>query len=161
MPSPPKALLYRDFRAPTLFFLAPSPTTGSHGPVQARTVFGHFPAIPDRAAPAFGRAFRIAQPFKDPKSGRFFVSFSYRDKRYKRSTGSTSLSAAKRAQRIIDGRVAQLKAGLASLPAGVKAEEFVLDNKETADEPSESLTVAGSIEQYLKEASSPPAKAAP
>jgi integrase len=102
----------------------------------------------------------MAQPFKDPKSGRFFVSFSYRNKRYKRSTGSSSLATARRAQRIIDGRVSQLKAGLASLPAGVKVEEFVFDDKQTPDEPSEALTVAGFIDQYLQEASSPPAKAA-
>jgi len=100
----------------------------------------------------------MAQPFKDPKSGNFFVSFSYRNKRYKRSTGSSSLAAAKRTQRIIDGRASQLKAGLVSLPAGVKVEEFVFDNKLTPDEPSESLTVGGFIDQYLQEAA-PPAKA--
>ena len=46
-----------------------------------------------------------------------------------------------------------------SLSAGVKVEEFVFDSKQRPDEPSQSVTVAGFIEQYLQEAA-PPAKAA-
>jgi len=101
----------------------------------------------------------MPDPFVEPKSGNYFVSFSHMGKRYKRSTGSAGLSAARRAQRIIDGRVAQLKAGLVTLPAGVGLPEFVFDGRTEPDIQDEPHYFTRFVDDYLRE-SAPPAKAA-
>ncbi len=102
----------------------------------------------------------MAKPFKDAKSGNYFVSFSFKAKRYKRTTASASLAEAKRTQRIIDGKVAQLKAGLLRVPDGVGAADFVFDGKTApeGDGEGEGLSLGEFIEAYLKEAA-PPNKA--
>jgi hypothetical protein len=58
----------------------------------------------------------MPKPYLDANSGNYFVSFSLKGKRYKRSTGSSRQAEARRAQRIVDGRLGQLKAGLAQVP---------------------------------------------
>ena len=73
----------------------------------------------------------MAQPFREAKSGNYFVSFSLEGKRYKRSTGSRNLADARRAQGIIGGRVSQLKAGLTQVPEGVTVEDFIFEGRTT------------------------------
>ena len=46
----------------------------------------------------------MAKPFLDAKSAICFLSFSFKGKRHKRSTGSPRLADAQRAQRVIDGQ---------------------------------------------------------
>jgi len=101
----------------------------------------------------------MPDPFREPKSGNYFMSFSYLGKRYKRSTGSEDLGAARRAQKIVDGRVAQLKAGLVAVPAGVPLAEFVFDGRTEPDAPEERHDLTRFVDGYLRE-SAPPAKAA-
>ena len=88
----------------------------------------------------------MAKPSKDAKSGDFFVSFSFKGKRHKRSTGSASLSDA--------------RAGLLSVPDGVEVADFVFDGKTapTGSHDNDSLTVEDFIRGYLEEAA-PPNKA--
>jgi len=101
----------------------------------------------------------MAEPFKDSKSGNYFVSFSYGGRRHKRSTGGSDLSRARRRQRIIDGRVEQLKAGLIQVPDGVSVAEFVFDGKTEVDEETQGDSLLRFVEGYLENAR-PPSKAA-
>ncbi len=101
----------------------------------------------------------MPDPFREPKSGNYFVSFSHMGRRYKRSTGSFDLSAARRAQRIIDGRIAQLKAGLVNVPAGVSLPQFVFDGRTEPEAEDQPCDLPRFVDEYLRE-SAPPAKAA-
>ena len=100
----------------------------------------------------------MAEPFKEAKSGNYFVSVAYKGKRYKRSTGSPDLARARRAQRILDGKVEQLKAGLAQVPEGVPVRDFIFYDKAKPDEDSKSPDLSSLIDDYLNEAA-PPNKA--
>lgn len=99
----------------------------------------------------------MPEPFKDCKSGKYYVSFSFRGQRFKRSTGTENLSRARRLQRIIDGRVEELKSGLAEVPHGVSLPDYVFDNQTEPDpdEEPESTMLQEFTRSYLREAAPP------
>ena len=101
----------------------------------------------------------MAEPFLNNESGKYYVSFSYRGHRYKRSTGASDLRAAKQAQTIIDGKVEQLKAALLQVPSGVSVSEFIFDNKSEPDAVAGRVGVLALMNSYLEQAA-PPTKAA-
>jgi len=101
----------------------------------------------------------MAEPFKEKKSGNYFVSFCYKGRRFKRSTGSPDLARARRRHRLVDGKVEQLKAGLVELPAGVSVADFVFDGKTEADDEAAPAAMAVLLDAYLVDAA-PPNKAA-
>jgi len=102
----------------------------------------------------------VPGPFRDPKSGSYYVSFSYQGRRHKRSIGSGNLSAARRTQSIIDGKVQQLKARLVEVPEGITVPDFVFDGKTEPDLPDARtpLALTTFIDQFLEE-TAPPNKA--
>jgi integrase len=102
----------------------------------------------------------MPEPFVDSKSGNYFVSFSFKGRRYKRSTGCGNLTAAKRTQRIVDGRVSELKTGLTVVPEGVDIADFIFEGKQQPDPgaASDGISVEDMVTRYLAEAA-PPNKA--
>ena len=100
----------------------------------------------------------MPEPFRNNDSGNYYISFSYQGTRYKRSAGTSNLAAARRAQKIVDGRVEQLKAGLIEVPDGVSLPEFVFDGKTEPDRSTTLTSALSLIDIYLQQAA-PPNKA--
>jgi hypothetical protein len=100
----------------------------------------------------------MGKPFPEKKSGHYFVSFSYGGRRFKRSTGSSSLQVARRAQAIVDGRVTELKTGLSQVPEGICVGEYVFEGRREPKAVQTDLGLDAFIERYLR-GSSPPNKA--
>jgi hypothetical protein len=99
----------------------------------------------------------MPEPFRDKESGKYFVSFSSRGERHKRSIGSSSVQAARRAQRIADGRAGELRAGLAAAPEGVAVADLVFDRKQEADPDAaaEPIAVEALVDRHLEGAALP------
>lgn len=100
----------------------------------------------------------MPEPFQDAKSRKYYISFSWNGQRHKRSTGSSNLEAARRAQRIVNGKVEQLKAGLIRAPHSVAVSEFIFDDKQEPDTVQADCSLPTFIEHYLQEVA-PPNKA--
>jgi len=100
----------------------------------------------------------MAEPFLNNASGNYYVSFSWKGRRYKRSTGTSNPAAARRAQRIVDGKLEQLKAGLLRLPDGVSIADFVFNGRTEPESVSQDLAVTALVAWYLEQ-SVPPVKA--
>lgn len=100
----------------------------------------------------------VPEPLRDAKSENYFISFSYQGRRHKRSTGSSGLPATRRAQAIVDGKVAQLKVGLIQVPEGVGVAELIFDGKQQPDSERDPLSLPEFYRRYLREAV-PPNKA--
>jgi integrase len=125
----------------------------------ASVIFGHFSdSFSARVRLTDLRTDAVPKPFRDEKSGRFYLSFSYRGRRYKRSAGTKSKSAAERSQRIIDGRVEELNSGLVSLPQGVTVPAFVFDGRTTSAPGAENPISLSDFAKRYEEETAPPNK---